>query len=207
MMIKILVMLILGVSAVLAEQVPVEVQQVINDIMSGKGNYFTPPNYIKLSAITAGEPIHCSWFVGDSLIKLGEGAPVSSVIKPLDLWAVPLLNKDVTKVLMIIAKPPRDPKWQVLGYGHGSVGRSWEKIRQIWPESAGYHPVLIFAPSDPRGFFYIPEKGDKNLTPLTFPHRQTNNLDSLYGILDSSRVVLKEIRDGLLANLKKGKQK
>ena len=43
-------------------------------------------------------------------------------------------------------------------------------------------------------FFYVPEKGDHNPTPLHHYGAQVNNADSLYTTLDSSNVILKELK-------------
>ena len=79
---KALMMLTLGigVSAVVAEHVPVEVQQLIDSAMSGKNpnmvSFNTDAPHMglgpgtKLSDVQAGEPIHLYWFDTDSIRKL-----------------------------------------------------------------------------------------------------------------------------------------
>ena len=145
---KALIMLILGVSAVLAEKVPVEVQQLIDSAMSGKHpvmvhfNMNVPHAAYKLSDLKAGEPIHFYWFFPDSVKKLGTNAPVSSIIKPLDEWGVPLLLNGKPKILLEISKSRTNPIWHIMGYGQGQIANGCNRVSQLWPESAGYHPFL-----------------------------------------------------------------
>jgi hypothetical protein len=200
---KMAIMVMLGVSAILAEQVPVEVQKVIDSAISGNDAAMSSFNEnakgigldsgIKLSDLKAGEAIHLYWFIADSLDKLTEKAPITSVIKPLNEWMVPLMFQRKAKALLVVVKIPNSTNWQVGGYGHVGIAKRWEKICQIWPESKGYHPIFIgslFGPS----YFYIPEKGDKNLTPFTPDSHHTESIESYYSILDSSNHVLKGIR-------------
>ncbi len=193
---KIMIFLMLwAVSAVMAEQVPVEVQRVIDSAMAGKipimNEISADPVHIgldsgtKLSDLQAGQPIHLYGFNNDSLAKLDENAPVSSIIKPLDGWAVPLLLHGKSRLLFLIINTPPTKKWHVTGLGYSGYATDWEKICQIWPESAGYHPIFIGRLIG-QAYFYIPEKGDKNLTRFTSSTHKSDNLDSLYANLESS---------------------
>jgi hypothetical protein len=178
----------------MAEQVPVEVQRVIDSAMAGKipimNEISADPVHIgldsgtKLSDLQAGQPIHLYGFNKDSLDKLDESAPVSSIIKPLKGWAVPLILHGKFRLLFLIDLNSSE-KWHVDGFGFGGYAISWQTICKIWPESKGYHPIFI-GHLIGQAFFYVPEKGDKNLTRFASAMHKSDNLDSLYANLESS---------------------
>ena len=183
-------MLGVGVSVVAAEKVPVEVQRVIDSAMAGKYPIMLDAGF-KLSDLTAGEPAHLYGFNRDSIEKLGENAPVSSVIKPLNGWVVPLLLHGKSKLLFLI-NLNQEGKWHVGGIGFDRYAKNWEKICQIWLESAGYHPIFVGHLMG-QAYFYVPEKGDKNLTRFRSASHQSNNPDSLYANLEPGNIALKKI--------------
>ena len=181
-------MLGVGLCAIAAEQVPVEVQQVIDSakIWKGKGmsGFYDNIRYIgfdsgtKISDIKYGEPFHFYLFTMYSYVNLDANAPISSKLKPRDEWALPLFQHSELKALIWIVRSPDRPNWQVGGYGFHGYGVVWEKACKAWPESEGYHPKYV-GNFWGDAFFYVPEKGVHNPTPLHHYGAQVNNADSL----------------------------
>lgn len=204
---KLMLMLGVGVSAVAAEQVPVEVQQVIDSAMAGKipimadfNSSYAQFGY-KLSEMQAGEPIHLYQFNYDLIKNTDVNAPVSSVIRPINEWAVPLLLHGKSQILLeIIKNTNKGGKWHVMGYGMSGYAERWEKICQIWPESKGYHPEFIGQFLGMDFYFHIPEKGDYNLTRFVHYGPNRDKLDSLIGNLEHSSIALEKIKSRLTAH-------
>ena len=140
----IILMLGVGLCAIAAEQVPVEVQQVIDSakIWKGKGmsGFYDNIRYIgfdsgtKISDIKYGEPFHFYLFTMYSYVNLDANAPISSKLKPRDEWALPLFQHSELKALIWIVRSPDRPNWQVGGYGFHGYGVVWEKACKAWPE-------------------------------------------------------------------------
>ena len=193
---KMVMMLLLGVSAVLAEQVPEDVQLVIDNAINGKypiSKEFIQDN-LPASGIKAGRPFHFYWFDNDSIAKLDEKAPICSMIKPIDQWAVPLITPKNKIVLMELVKNPATGKWHVAGYGMSGYAHRWERVCKKWPDSLGYHPIFIGRFAGTQFYYTIPEKDCKNLTDFRTYGINRDKHDSLFLNLDSSRVIIKKMK-------------
>jgi len=201
--------MILAVSAVVAEQAPVEVQRVIDNYLSGNDPFSASFNGdavsmgfeagTKLSDLKAGAPFLLHAFKIDSLQNIDENAPIGSLLKPLNEWAVPLLKNGKARILLVVSKNSMKPYWHVGRLGCTGFAIEWEKVCKAWPESAGYHPIFIGNLIGPE-FFHVPEMGDYNLSYLT---HATNHPDSLYKYLKSSKTVLKELKSQWQLNFNK----
>jgi hypothetical protein len=198
-----LLLLMLSAGAVLAEPVPPEVRQVIDtaaQVSDGRLVAFYATRVKKgfdagpvLHDVKIGRAVRVYGFVADSLRKLGEGAPLSSLLRPLNEWAVPLLLNGKVLMLLRVEKTALIPQWHAGGYGSGWTAKQWERVCRVWPEQAGYHPTLVGNLSG-QCYFAVPEKGEHNLTPLLRQSSPKVVPDSLYVHLDSSRIVMKELK-------------
>ena len=216
---KMVMILMLGAIAVLAEQVPVEVQQVIDNALSGKEFNQRVINFIRecrsygfdsgstLADIKAGTPFHLYTIDSDSLKNLTESTSVKSFIKPLNQWAVPLIQHGKPLACWLIAKTTGNPNWHIAGHGFTHWAQAWAKVSKMWPENKGYHPIYVGSGGLGPDYFYIPEKGDNNLSHLFHYGAQQNNSDSLYAALESASVVLKKLKSNMQSNLKGGLSK
>ncbi len=202
------IILALTVCAMCAETVPPGVRQVI-DTASRITNRRLADYYAKnvkrgygagpeLTDVKIGRAIHLQELSAYSLRKLGENAPVGSVMKPLDEWIVPLLLNGKVLAMLKVEKTPLNAAWHAGGFGPGWVARQWERICRVWAASAGYHPMLI-GNLNGQYYVYIPEKGDNNLTPLRRNVSGKGNQVGLYVTLDSSRIALKAVKYRLWA--------
>jgi hypothetical protein len=194
------------------EEVPPEVQKIIDETMEGQhglagfeggkaGMGFDKST--QLSYLKAGRPFKVYKILKDTLEKLGEDAPVSRIAKPIDMWEVPILLNGKCVTTFGVWKTSKNPNWHP-GIFHGCY-KEWQKVREAWPESEGYHPVIILASAWKR-YFHIPEKDGSNLTPL-FRHSNDSlesAADTSYRILVSSRTAFKYVRAHIFSESKGG---
>lgn len=96
---KIFTILIMLTLTVQAQQIPVEVQKIMDDYKKnpggGLGFYSAQKDYkfdttIHFSDIEIGIPYEEYYFVKDSINKLPDTVPVASVIAPYGAWQIPI---------------------------------------------------------------------------------------------------------------------
>lgn len=199
-------------------QVPPEVQKIIDDEFNGRGP-FLAPNGIK--NVQPGTPFLRYWLFEDSIKKYNENTPISKLVVPynhhfLGEWDVPVLANGkirgflgITKLDSILDDPNapsrkrhKNEQWHAGSFSglHGIV-HAWEKVMQKWPESKGYHPIFVETASLTHRFFYVPEKGDSNLTYINISQVSdslSTATDSTFSVLSDSKFMLKFLRDHLL---------
>ena len=90
---------------------------------------------------------------------MGQG--VASLLKPADEWVFPVMLDNHVRFMVSVRHIGRD---YVLGHGSRALAMAYEKIRERWPASEGFHPRLVINPSMPFYYFTIPELPDPNLT-------------------------------------------
>lgn len=173
------------------EKVPPEVQKNIDETMNGQhGLYNFEGNKAglgfssstKLSDLKAGVPFKVYKISRDSLEKLGENVSVSEIANPLPIWEVPVFQDGKCVTTFEVWKTPKKPQWHA-GIFNGCTPE-WQKVIDAWPDSQGYHPIIIYMGSVPK-YYHVPEKDDSNLTPL---YRHPS--DSLDGLADKSYKIL-----------------
>ena len=190
---------------------PADAQKAIDQIMRKYGTNFESwkkqfgfDSSTRWSDLKAGIPVKVYQITGDSLLKMDENAPVSAIVKSIDMWEVPLLHNGKCITTFSIYKRPKDHKWGIFQFrGPRPV---WQKVRDAWQDSDGYHPIIIVN----RGhrYYHVPEQNDSNLTPI---ERHTySKLDQLadtnYKVLMPSRITLKIFKDYLHPKKKEGAQ-
>jgi hypothetical protein len=192
-----------------AQQMPPEVQQIINDESSGKGTFLKSPGVINLKF---GIPFMKCWLLQDSVDKLDTNTPISKLITThshrhlVGEWDVPLYLNGIPTYEFSIAKYDtlkntfdsnniyKYEVWHASSFG-GGVEKEWDKILLKWPSSKGYHPILVEAYPSRARFVYIPEKDDYNLTVLNHFTAIKGitvaiNTDTTYSTLTDSRKTL-----------------
>lgn len=207
-------------------QVPPEVRKIIEESLAGSGRGFFShfeqnkrslgcDSTTRLSELKAGAPIIFYKIPIESLLKVDEKTPVSEIISKYGIdngkgaygqYDVPLLLKGRIICFFYIWKSspklPTAGQWKLVGHGGGNVAEEqhWQVITNKWPSSKGYNPILVMitGPKFPRGFVYVPEKGDYNLTPIRNPHFPSDSLtfatDSTFTMLSDSREVLRYLK-------------
>lgn len=153
----------------------------------------------KISDIRAGDPIRYCWILKDSLRKANENTPVSALLTSIiGEYEVPLLLKGkVIAFLLIEQDQKKGEKWQVTGecWG-GRLAGEWQKVIRQWPISRGFTPVLVEISSiGGKLFFYVPQKGDYNLTSIELGTSKYSNItDSSYSNLTESKNTYKLVQ-------------
>lgn len=171
------------VSSVFADEVPKEVQKVIDDLMAGKTDrlyVLSPQNFeervnagikvktlfgfdstTKHSEIIVGKPIRM-YSVGNSNIPDSIGDESSNIkgFKPTDVWVVPLLQGDKFVCRFEVEKK-MDGHWGVGTIGGSRGIQIIQKILEAYPESEGYHPIFV---QDQGLSYYVPEIPGFSLT-------------------------------------------
>ena len=193
------------------EEVPPEVQKVIDETMSGqhvfrsfdeKKERYRLDSTTKLSDLRAGRPFKAYNLIEDSIRalderKFDENIPVSAMVTPCRIWVVPVFLNDRCVINFGVWKTKKNPHW------HQGITRTcfpeWQKMIEAWPDSAGYHPIIIYGDFLFPRFFHIPEKDDYNLTPLmrgTFDSFELS-ADTSFKVLMSSNKALKHVKKHL----------
>ena len=193
------------------EEVPPEVQKVIDETMSGQHALYDFERYkvdlgfdstTKLSDLRVGKPFKDYRLATDSIRtlderKFDENIPVSAIVAPCRTWLVPVFLNDRCVRIFGVSKTNRKPEWH-FSFSYGCYPE-WQKVIEAWPDSAGYHPIIIHEGLLIPRFFHVPEKDDFNLTPLM--RRAFDPLDqsadTSYRVLMSSNRVLKHVKKSL----------
>lgn len=199
------------------EKVPPGVQKVINETMNGqhafrkfdkKKERLGFDNSTKLTDLKVGKPFKIYKLIVDSIKnlddkKFDEKISVSKMVDPLEIWEVPVFLNGRCVWLFQVWKTKKNPKW------HPGISErcypGWQKVIEAWPDSAGYHPLMIYLRSTPK-YFHIPEKDDYNLTPLIrYPMDSLDQTaDSSFRVLMPNNKVLKYVKKQFLHNQSRG---
>jgi hypothetical protein len=196
---KVVLIGIMLVLTVQAQQIPVEVQKIMDDYKKnptgGFGFNAARELYkfdaaIHASDIEIGVPFQEYYFVNDSLYKLSDTVPVTSVISP-GPWRIPIRanGKFIYALLVSNYKAP----WRLVAMQ--GPPRFWQKMRETWPEATGNNPIIIM--KGLHSFLHFPQQGKYNLFYLAADYSN----DSLSMItsrdvskLDDSRKILKFLK-------------
>lgn len=115
----------------------------------------------KLSDIKIGTPIQ-PYIIDNKLLQSAVNLnSMRSLIKPGNGWYIPIIENDIIVSFLSVAYYKPDSVVTV-GGGSSAFAKSWDVILKVWPKSSGYNPILVEIGMN--GFFFIPEKGDSNLT-------------------------------------------
>lgn len=117
-----------------------------------------------LDSAVLGAPFLVHTISPAALRQYKAGTAVEALITPTKLWYFPVLIAGEPKLILVVDY--MDDQWQAVSMGYPALAREWANVTQQWPESKGYHPVLIAVFQAKRHLFTVPEKGASNLTPL-----------------------------------------
>jgi hypothetical protein len=161
---------------------------------------------IKISDLKTEEPVPIYYIKKDSINKIDENASISATMQKEKVWAwmLPVIIKGKCIATLTIGKTEKNPEWHAMELvSPGSKKMDpWEHVRESWPESAGYHPVIVYLTSGHK-YFHIPEIDDNNLTPLyRLPFDSlSRSADSSYKNLMPSKNVFKYAKTHFTASL------
>jgi hypothetical protein len=99
------------------------------------------------------------WLETRDTKKLAELLAVTSV------WYVPVRSRGKVACLVAVRQHD-DGSWSEDRLGMVELARAWDALAQAWPETKGYHPVLVVFPARQQFFFTVPEAAPENLSRL-----------------------------------------
>lgn len=113
-----------------------------------------------------GDPFRVYTITPDRLFGGDAGTPVNSLISATGMWLFPVIFKDEVRAMLTVELV--NGAGQAVSLGKAPLARELVKVRSRWPKSRGYKPKLVVVYQASAYLFTLPQKGDSNLTPLTF---------------------------------------
>ena len=212
---KILVLLLVIVEAVIASNIPTEVENAISQALSGKWAFqnfdknklsFGFDSATQLSDIKPGDPFQIFTISQSTFEKAEDSTPVGSLVQSGG-WYVPLyVQGKLMQTVMLITKFGEQEKWSAGAFGLKNLVETWDQVKKGWPENDGYHPELVvIAESYENNLcFHIPEKGPYNLTILGQFYIGFEPLPNInYSNLTPSSTTMRSIKDRTAETLKR----
>lgn len=112
------------------------------------------------------------------------GQPVKSLLKPADRWVFPVSIGDRICCMVQVNRVGHN---FVPAGGNKMLGLAWNQITQKWPESQGYHPLVVVNANVPGYYFTVPELPAQNLTDIVRMFEYDTSLSPAEVILASWR--------------------
>ena len=125
------------------------------------------PQESKLVDLVLGTPFQLHTIPPSNLLDKAESTPVRELITKTSMWYFPVLVADKPCALLCVDRVNTD--WKAVSLGYSNLARQVDAIRGQWPESQGYHPVIIAVFQARQHLFTIPEYGTENLTHISAP--------------------------------------
>lgn len=88
------------------------------------------------------------------------------VIPLKECWYVPLMYNGDMKDFFCVLQNNKTGEWEVVDFDYQGCAAEYTKIKKVWSEEKGFHPVLIRVGINPKWFFWVPEVNTSNATPL-----------------------------------------
>lgn len=141
----------------------------------------------ELRSASLGEPLRKYDITIAALRSYHSGDTVISILLETDYWYFPVIINDEIKLILIVGKNLSNADWEAGAFGYDGLAKKLNKIMQQWPQSKGYHPVVIEAEHG-EYFFTVPEKDFSNLTLIpTLPYMKKKstypNLDTIDNVV------------------------
>lgn len=167
------------------EMVPEGLQKVINDYFKNSTNardllFVKNTVQAKFSDIYAGEPVKVFLLDINKLEQLSDTATVEQFIKSINKWDIPVCAHG--KCIYTITARCKNNNWYISSVSSGE--KTWNRMREVWPENEGTHIIKIDA--YPYEFLHFPQKGKYNLTELA------DTAD--FKVLDDSRKTIARLK-------------
>ena len=197
----ILLLLVEIVSA--SEEIPVGIQSIADTILkdptvsacfnSGQSSLGLSKK-TKLKNIKVGTPFQRHSLNIDLIKKDSLSKTVTDKLEPKEVWRIPL-NENGMAILLVEIVKDSTGKWIIGSVGGHGFALSWGIINKIWAGNK-----IIFCDAPFWGLFFIPNKGDSNLTTIIPIDEKSENAlkykdaKSYYSKLTSSSEVFDKIR-------------
>lgn len=127
-----------------------------------------------------GKPFKLYTITPDSLFKYKPEGSIYSIMSETTNWYFPIVLENNTKTILVVAKANNE--WKAVTLGYAALGRELAKIRQMWPKSKGYNPLLIGIFQAKEFMFTVPEKDAYNLTQITCKYRTNKEVSGQKGL-------------------------
>ncbi len=132
---------------------------------SERGNFgFLPED--RLSDARVGTPFQLYTITPEKLLNAPADTSVDTLISPTGRWFFPVILEGTPRAILTVER--MDGNWEAVTLGMTPLAGEMEKIKRQWPKSEGYTPKLVAIYQAASYFFTVPEKDNRNFTPLTF---------------------------------------
>lgn len=201
---QLLMLIVLMASSLWAQQVPKEVQKMIDGYKKDPGiehvglisaqRFLGVDTSLKIADIQVGQPIEVYNIKENLLDTCSSDMPLRSLLVPANIWtfAVQAHWKYLYHVDIVKGK---DSKWFWGGAGELKENNWWQKLRKTYPESSGINPILI--QDNAYQYLYFPQKSTHNYffikngnEQFPFALASSNSMDSL----DDSRGLVPHLK-------------
>lgn len=200
-----LIAMLLIIANGIAENLPQEVSDIIEQTIEGKrfldefDNDKTAIGFKKEDKIEdakAGKAIKIKIIKKNELENCETDAPVTTITSDLNEFFIPIYVNEEIRCLLYVAMI--NGTWTDVGIGYSFLAKALEKIITVWPEKS----IEIIDVSWLNAYyFHIPELGPKNMTliePITDnPNIALSKRAINYTEIDSSNKILNILKDKL----------
>jgi|WetSurMetagenome_2_1015567.scaffolds.fasta_scaffold206045_2 hypothetical protein len=112
-----------------------------------------------------GNPFNLSTITPQALSNYQPGDAVQTVLSKTKQWYFPvMIGQDLRAVLVV---DQVDGNWQAVSLGYAPLAKLLQKVRQKYPDSQGYHPILIAVFQAREYLLLVPEENTNNLISLS----------------------------------------
>jgi hypothetical protein len=185
------------------EEVPAEIQSIADTVLKDQMVCYAAqtspgsPQHRNLKNIRVGVPFQSHPLDVNLIIKDSSDLSVTNKIRPGFGWSIPLMENNVPFLIVNVVKG-KEGNWKIQGVGAHEFAAAWGIINRIWK---GHQIILCSAPPRAGAYFFIPDKGDNNLTVIIPVGRkeqnalEPNEAKSYYSKLTPSSTIFKSIRE------------
>lgn len=205
---KIVVIGVMLVLIINAQEIPIEVQKIMDNYKKDSTaiwgfkdaqKLLELDKSIKSFEIAVGVPFQVFHIIDDSLEKAPDSVPVMTILKQ-GSWHIPISVNG--KYIYEIEVSNYGHPWQIVGMG-GFLIKQWQDVRYKWPETSGVNPIVVkFGKTC---FLHFPQKGSRNLFYLRPGYKDdslaiitSNSLDTL----NDSRAIFNYLKNEIIKEKK-----
>lgn len=147
---------------------------------------------------SVGKPIQAFLIRPDSLRHYTNGTPVSTMLEEMNTWYCPVSMHGTNIAVLVVAK--QGDAYKAVSLGYALLARTLTEVMRAWPEEKGYTIRLVLLPPLSSYFFWVPQCGESNLTPLIFnksARGQNGTVPDIYSTLKPLDATATSLRTAL----------
>jgi hypothetical protein len=88
-----------------------------------------------------GQPFKVHTITPTALLGAKAGSRIRDMLEETKLWYFPVMINDQVRALLVVDY--LQGQWRAVSLGYANLARGLGTVRQRWPRSQGYHPLLI----------------------------------------------------------------